>query len=159
MIVYFLRHGPAGSRAEWDGPDRLRPLTDDGRRTVARAADVLSRAGVVVNAIVTSPLTRARETAEIVAPALCIEDPRLIDDERLAHGFDRGALADIIAEHPEARAVMVVGHEPEFSGTIGEVTGGAVVMKKAGVARVDLDPVTMRGELVWLLAPRILTNL
>ena len=49
---------------------------------------------------------------------------------------------------------MLVGHEPDFSATIAELTGGAVTVKKAGVARVDLDEQTMRGTLVWLLPPR-----
>ena len=159
MVVYFLRHGPAGSRSEWQGPDGLRPLTDDGRKAVGRAAEALARAGVVVDVILTSPLVRARQTAEIAAAALGVVGDDLVDDERLAHGFGRTALAEILAEHRGQRALMVVGHEPEFSATIGEVTGGSVVMKKAGVARVDLDPAAVRGELVWLLAPRILATI
>ena len=159
MVVYFLRHGPAGSRSEWEGPDGLRPLTDDGRKAVGRAAEALARAGVVVDAILTSPLVRARQTAEIAAAALGVVHDDLVDDERLAQGFGKAALADILAEHRGQRALMVVGHEPDFSATIADLTGGSVVMKKAGVARVDLDPAAMRGELVWLLAPRILTTL
>ena len=157
MLLYFLRHGPAGSRAEWKGPDELRPLTDDGRTMVVRVADALAAADVAVNAILTSPLVRARQTAEIAAAALCVGDDSLIDDERLAHGFDRQALAAIVAEHPKARALMLVGHEPDFSRTIGQVTGGAVTIKKGGLARVDIDPATLHGELTWLLPPRVIT--
>ena len=159
MIVYFLRHGPAGSRSEWEGADALRPLTSDGRKTVGRAAEALARAGVIVDAIVTSPLVRARQTAEIAAAALGVVADDLVDDERLGHGFSKAALAGIVADRPGAQVLMVVGHEPEFSATIGELTGADVVIKKAGVARVDLDPDTMRGQLVWLLAPRILAAL
>jgi phosphohistidine phosphatase len=154
--LFFFRHGPAGSQSEWPGPDDDRPLTAEGRAIVARAGRSLARAGVTVDAVLTSPLTRARQTAEIAADKLGLTD-RLFDDDRLAHGLDRRRLTAIIAEHPDAQALMLVGHEPDFSATIAELTGGAVVMKKAGVARVDLDESTMRGRLVWLVPPRILT--
>ena len=153
MQLIFLRHGPAGSRAAWQGPDGERPLTDDGRAVVRRVAALLAGAGVRPDAVLTSPLVRARQTAEIAAAALgCAE--HLADDERLAGGFDRRSLASVVAEHPAARVLMLVGHEPDFSATIAEVTGGAVTVKKAGVARIDLDEQTTRGTLVWLLPPR-----
>ena len=158
MLLYFLRHGPAGSRAAWDGPDEERPLTEEGRQTVVRVADALAAAGVAVNTILTSPLVRARQTAEIAAAALCVGGDDLLDDERLAHGFDRQALAAIVAEHRQTRALMLVGHEPDFSHTIGQVTGGAVTIKKGGLARVDVDPATLDGELTWLLPPRVLAR-
>jgi phosphohistidine phosphatase len=152
--IIFLRHGPAGSKSDWDGPDAERPLTDDGRGVVVLVADMLAHAGVTVDALLTSPLVRARQTAEIAAAALGCAD-RLADDERLAGGFDRKSLAAIVAEHPDARALMLVGHEPDFSATIAQLTGANVAVKKAGVARVDVDEQTMRGTLVWLLPPRV----
>ena len=153
MQLIFLRHGPAGSRAEWAGPDAERPLTDDGRVVVARVAALLARSGLRPDALITSPLVRARETAEIAAAALgCPE--LLTEDARLAKGLDRKRLAGLVTEHTGARVVVLVGHEPDFSATIAELTGGVVTFKKAGVARVDLDEQTMRGTLVWLLPPR-----
>ena len=157
MEIIFLRHGPAGSRADWHGPDADRPLTDDGRGVVALVADVLARAGVAVDALLTSPLVRSRQTAEIAAAALGCAD-RLADDQRLAHDFDRKRLAAIVADHPGARTLMLVGHEPDFSATIAQLTGASVTVKKAGVARVDLDEQTMRGTLVWLLPPRVFVS-
>jgi len=151
--LIFLRHGPAGSRTEWTGPDAQRPLTDDGRVVVARVAALLARAGLRPGALITSPLVRARETAEIAAAALgCPE--LLTQDARLAKGLDRKRVAALVTEHADARVIVLVGHEPDFSATIAELTGGAVTVKKAGVARVDLDEQTMRGTLVWLLPPR-----
>jgi phosphohistidine phosphatase len=152
--LIFFRHGPAGSKSEWQGTDAERPLTGDGRTVVQQAAALLSRAGVAVDAVLSSPLARAHQTAEIAASTLGCPD-RLADDERLAHGFDRKRLAAIVAEHSGAQSLMLVGHEPEFSAVIGQLTGGTVVVKKAGVARVDLDEQTMRGTLVWLLPPRV----
>jgi phosphohistidine phosphatase len=152
--LIFFRHGPAGSKSAWQGPDAERPLTDDGRAVVAQAAGLLARWGTSVDVVLTSPLARARQTAEIAAAALGCAD-RLADDKRLGHGLDRKQLSAIVAEHAGAQVLMLVGHEPDLSTTIAQITGGAVVVKKAGVARVDLDPQTMRGTLVWLLPPRV----
>jgi phosphohistidine phosphatase SixA len=96
---------------------------------------------------------RARQTAEIAAAELDAGAP--VDDDRLARGFDRKHLAAILADHRGAQALVLVGHEPDFGRTIRELTGGAVVCKKGGIARVDIDDETVRGELVWLLPPRI----
>ena len=153
MQLIFFRHGPAGSKSEWQGTDAERPLTDDGRTVVQQVAALLSRADLTIDAVLSSPLARAHQTAQIAASTLGCSD-RLADDERLAHGFDRKRLAAIVAEHSGAKALMLVGHEPEFSAVIGQLTGGTVVVKKAGVARVDIDEQTMRGTLVWLLPPR-----
>ena len=117
---------------------------------------LLAGAGVNADAMLTSPLARARQTAEIVAAALGCAD-RLRDDERLAHGLDRKRLSSIVAEHAGAQVLVLVGHEPDFSATIAQITGATVVIKKAGVARVDIDEQTMRGTLVWLFPPRIFT--
>ncbi len=155
--VYFLRHGKAMSRTEWKGDDGLRPLTPEGEEELRREAAALKGLGLAPDVIVTSPLVRARQTAVIVAEALGIGD-RVVEDERLAQGFDVRALGRIAASHAEADQLMVVGHEPEFSATVAElIGGGAVVMKKGGLARVDLvDGSLKRGQLAWLLTPPLL---
>jgi phosphohistidine phosphatase len=154
--VYFLRHGVAAKRGEWTGDDDLRPLTDEGRAALARAAGAIARLGIAPAAIVTSPLVRARETAEIAGEALGAAD-KVAGDERLAPGFDAGRLVSLLADHPDAAEIVVVGHEPDLSRTIAGLTGGAVVCKKGSLARVDLaDRSIPRGTLVWLLQPRVL---
>jgi phosphohistidine phosphatase len=94
MILYFLRHELAGDRAEWMADDRKRPLTEEGKRRMAGSARALAGLGLGLEAIVTSPLTRARQTAEIAAEGLGMQT-KLIEDERLAPGFDTSALAGI----------------------------------------------------------------
>ncbi len=153
MRLYFLRHGPAVSRTQWDQPDEERPLTDDGRAVVKASARLLARTQIAVDAILTSPLVRARQTAEIAAAELGAGAP--VDADGLAPGFDRKRLKALLAEHHGAQALLLVGHEPDFSGTIRELTGGAVVCKKGGIARVDIDEETVHGELVMLVPPRI----
>ena len=118
---------------------------------------MMIRLEIAPEVIVTSPLVRARQTAEIVGEALGVDD-KVVDDERLAHGFGRKQLGAILADHPDAESLMVVGHEPEFSATIGELTGGRVACKKGSLARVDVaDRESLRGELIWLLQPKVLT--
>ena len=155
--VYFLRHGKAESRSEWRGDDGDRPLTAEGEEALRREAKAMRALDLGLDAIVTSPLARARRTAEIVADGLGLGD-LLEEDDRLAHGFDVGRLEQILSAHATAGAVMVVGHEPDFSATVAELIGGGdIVMKKGGLARVDVTaPVAGGGELVWLLAPPLL---
>jgi len=155
--LYFLRHGPAFDQAEWSGTDFDRPLTKEGRRRMAREAEAFVRLALKLDVIVTSPLVRARETAEIVAVALK-QTGALVVDDRVGLDFDVSRLAAILGDHRATNAVMLVGHEPGMSETIGRVVGAArVEMKKGGLAYVELPtPPSLVGTLVWLLAPKVL---
>ena len=157
MRLLFVRHGQAEARETWPGGDDDRPLTAEGRRAMAREAAAMARLGVAPDVICTSPLVRARETAEIVAEGLGRGD-RVRDDERLASGFGPAQLRAIVGENEKVETIMFVGHEPDFSLTIGDLVGGAsVVCKKGGLARVDIDAVSGAAELVWLVPPKLLT--
>ena len=157
MRVYFLRHGKAEDRAAWQGRDADRPLTAEGAEELRREAKRLRAMDLGLDVIVTSPLARARATAEIVAAELGLGGS-LVEDERLAPGFDLGRLEQVLAAHGRAGAIMLVGHEPDFGETIAELIGGGdVVMKKGGLARVDVTaPAAGGGRLVWLLTPPLL---
>ncbi len=159
MILYFLRHGLAGDRADWLEDDAQRPLTKEGKGKMAQEAENIAGLGLDLDLIVTSPLVRALQTAQIVAERLGIED-KLVRDERISPGFDLQGLAEVIASHPEAQTLMVVGHEPDFSETISELIGGGrVVCKKGGLARVDvISQNPLMGELAWLMTPKLLTR-
>ncbi len=160
LRLFFLRHGPA-DRSQFDGhDDDLRPLTDSGRRRMRTVADVIARLEPNLDAVITSPLLRAAETAEIVATRLGLRDELRVD-ARLGLGFDLPALAAMLAGlQGDHRHIMLVGHEPGFSTVIGELIGdGHVCMKKGALARVDLMPGHgPRGQLVWLLQPKILLS-
>jgi phosphohistidine phosphatase len=159
MILYFLRHGLAEDRAVWLTDDALRPLTKDGKEKMAREAETLANLGLGLDLIVTSPLARALQTAQIVAQRLGMED-KLVQDERISPGFGLQELSEILAAHPGVETLMVVGHEPDFSETISDLIGGGrVVCKKGGLARVDLISQTpLMGELAWLMTPKLLTH-
>ncbi len=159
MKLYFLRHGLAQDRQEWKGDDSERPLTDEGRDRMKRSAVTIASLGLKLDAILTSPLTRAYQTASIVAEALRAQN-RLRADDRLGPGFGKASLAAILADHPGVESLMLVGHEPGFSLTISALIGGGrIVCKKGGLACVKLDdPSSTQGELLWLIPPRLLAQ-
>ena len=92
MELYFLRHGEAGKKDEWEGEDSERPLSKDGIARMKLEASAISDLDLGLELILTSPLVRARQTADIVARELDMRD-RLVIDDRLAPGFGRDALA------------------------------------------------------------------
>lgn len=157
MIVYFVRHGIAEEAGAFGGSDAERPLTDKGRAKMAVIGETLARLEVEPDVILTSPLVRARQTADVLAKTLRARG-RVQDDERLAGGFDLRRLREMLQERADARSVMLVGHEPNMSAVIGHAIGdGHVEMKKGAVACVEFpDPASPRGELLWLAPARIL---
>jgi len=157
MEIYFLRHGDAGKAEEWPGDDAQRPLSAEGAVRMAQEAAAIAHLRPDLDAILTSPLVRARQTAEIVAKKLRLLDAVVVE-ERLAPGFGATELEQILTARREARGLMLVGHEPDFSRVIAACTGGGrVECKKGSLARVDIDaPPALSGVLALLLPPRVL---
>jgi len=135
-VIWFLRH----AEAQDGSPDSERPLTEKGEEQ-ARAAGAAFRAlDLRVDACVTSPKVRARETARLACETLGVEPE---EDERLAGGpFDPHEVAGERGER-----VLLVGHDPDFSLAVHRMTGAQVRLPKGGVAGVD------KGELKLLLRP------
>ncbi len=157
MDLYFLRHGDALGKEEWKGDDNARVLSEEGAARMLREARTMAELSLGIALILSSPLLRALKTAQIVAECLGLQDS-LLTDKRLSPGFDLPALREILADHAEVGALLLVGHEPDFSETIAAcIGGGRVECKKGGLARVDItDPLKPRGSLLWLLPPRVL---
>jgi phosphohistidine phosphatase len=153
----LLRHAHAGDRAAWDRPDEERPLTDKGRRQAERIGRLLAAAGFVPDAVLTSPLVRARETAEIVAGLL---DLAVGVDPRLGEPLDLGTVDAILADAGDARRPILVGHDPDFSDLVSELVGAPIPMRKGALARIDVElPLEPgAGELRWLLPPDVLRD-
>jgi phosphohistidine phosphatase len=153
--LYFLRHGIAADTGPEGTGDAGRPLTVEGIEKLRAEARGLHRLGVQLDALLSSPLVRAKQTAAIIARELKLE-LRLTD--ALSPGCGLEQLLGLLAEERGAERVMVVGHEPDFSTLIGELTGGSrVLLKKGGLARVDLEILAGgSGTCVWLLSPRVL---
>ena len=154
----LVRHAAAHERGpEWPD-DRVRPLTPGGRRRFERVARGLASLGTTVDAILTSPLLRARQTAEVLAGALP-GPPPIIEIDILSPGHDAPTMARaLVRGHHPARLVLV-GHEPG----LGELAslllglGRPLVFRKGGACRIDLPPsgALSGGTLIWMLPPRV----
>jgi phosphohistidine phosphatase len=146
--LWLLRHGeavPHDSAAD----DDTRELTERGRDQARSAGRAMAALEVEVHLCFTSPKVRARETAELACAELRV-DP--VDEDSLAEGFDGRAALDLMAAAGADQRVLVVGHEPDFSQVVHDLTGGRVDFKKGGLAGVRLDG--SRCELIVLLRPR-----
>ena len=148
MKLYLLRHGKA-DWPDWNKPADDRPLTDEGKDQVAAVAKMLARLEIEPS-IFTSPLPRASQTAEIAARHL---NQKVRVDELLRPGFDAGKLKKLLKDF-SGKSLMVVGHEPDFTRTIFQLTGAETKLSKAGVALIELDAASMKGELRWLVPPK-----
>ena len=157
--LHLLRHAHAGDPARWHGDDDVRPLSEKGHRQAEQLARLLDRVDEAPDLFITSPLTRARETAEIVAGALKVG---VVVDPRLGEPLDVDILADILLAAGPAERPCIVGHDPDFSELLGELVGtGAIPMRKGSLARVDFagaDIAVGRGTLRYLVPPELLTG-
>jgi phosphohistidine phosphatase SixA len=154
VILYFLRHGDAGPYRGADD-DAARELTAAGVDALVAAAPLWRALNLRPDVVLSSPLARARHTAELVVAGIGLSNPPIVDD-RLQPGAGWGDLARSMAAHPDARRVMFVGHEPDLSSLICLLTGAASVrLRPGGVACVEFPgiPEPGAGELAWLLDP------
>ena len=161
MEVYLLRHGIAED-AHSGMSDADRALTQDGRRKLRRALEAAAQADVRPSLILTSPLKRAIETAEIAEEALGYKG-KLVRTQALSPGSNpQEAWAEIRSRRNES-AIMLVGHNPLFGALGGYLIGAPdaqIDMKKGAILRIDFEhfPPQPRGTLRWLLIPKLIDN-
>ena len=160
--LFILRHGEAGNRMTVVEEDSERPLTPDGRAEMQKIAKSLKSIGLQTKQIYTSPLKRARETAEITAKILNI--PTLEEWDELKPDGSKVALYRKLERLEQNSRPILVGHEPYLTSMIGEIIGTKspkIVLKKGGVGKVRITSFSPRisGELRWLLTPKIITKM
>jgi phosphohistidine phosphatase SixA len=152
----FLRHAHAGDPQAWTGDDETRPLSDKGEKQAERLGTFLAGVGFKPDAIVTSPKLRAAQTAEIVARHLGIQ---ISFDDRLAGAFEVETLETLLRDAGDPVRPVVVGHDPDFSDVLAELSGASdLPMPKGALARVDIErPLRAGGgTLHWLVPPDLL---
>jgi phosphohistidine phosphatase len=158
MELILVRHGVAedpGPRTRWG--DEPRELTAEGAERMRRAAAGLAAIGVAPEVIVTSPLPRCRQTAEIIRAAV---GGTLEPDDRMRPGMDPDELVDILIGHPGAGCLLACGHQPDLSDALAALTGALVPFRKGGAAMVDLPAPRMgAGTLTAVLPPKVLRAL
>jgi phosphohistidine phosphatase len=162
MNLYLMRHGIALTR---DDPsltsDGERPLTNKGVKRMRKAAKGLARLSVPFDAVLTSPLLRARQTADIVASTLGIE-AQLEEISGLAPESTVEHLMFSLTRYQDRKHLLLVGHEPLLSTTAAHLLGGRqsaklnLELKKGSLCRIEIDtiPAASPGKLHWLLTPK-----
>ena len=158
MNLYLLRHGIAAERgAGRYRNDAERPLTAKGRRKLRRAAAAMHAMDLSFDVILSSPLVRARQTAELIVEALHCRH-RLELTDLLAPGARIAGLVRRLKQLKPQR-VLLVGHEPDLSVLASQLlTGGdglAITFKKGGLCRLSADQLRAGrcASLDWLLTP------
>ena len=150
--IWLLRHGEAVPHESKS--DDERELTARGERQAIAAGEGLARLGLEFAACYASPKVRAIDTARLACRALNIE-PEVA--ESLGAGFDRDDALELLRAHDDDARILVVGHEPDFSQVVHDLTGARIDLKKGGLAAVRVQ--RKSGELVALLRPRELESL
>jgi phosphohistidine phosphatase len=158
MRVVLFRHGPAGKRDPDQWPDdSLRPLTARGIGRTRQAARGLARLEAKFSRIMTSPLKRAAETAELLAET-CDGDVPIESLDALAPGRSFRAVLERLGQQAADETVALVGHEPDLGKLAGVLLLGApaaLPLKKAGACLISFEGRVVPGEgrLEWFLPP------
>jgi phosphohistidine phosphatase len=153
VILYLVRHGDAGDPRPQN--DDARELTDKGRRRLRNAAGLWRRLRVAPEVVISSPLPRAHQTAQLLVEGLGLP-LEIADDDRLRPGAGWTDLADALADHGPAERVALVGHDPDLSDTLAELSGAASIgLRKGGIACLEFegDARPGAGRVRWLLDP------
>jgi len=161
MILYLLRHASAGHHLASPAQDEKRPLDPQGIEQCTQMGRALNAMDVHVEAVISSPLKRATQTASLVANEIGF-DGKLQQTPALRPGAQMEAFRELLDRHAKLEAVLVVGHNPSLSQFLSLlISEGAsessVDLKKCAVARVDFSG--GMGILKWVLTAKMLQAL
>ncbi len=156
MNIYIMRHGQAVHPSSWHRGDEIRPLSKEGKKEAAKAAQGLARAALSIQKILSSPFDRARETAEIVGKELGLA-PMLIKD--LASGAKAEHFRKVVSVQPET-SILVVGHIPDLLAFACRLINDALIMEEgletAEVIAIETPPIHegwAGGQVLWRKSP------
>jgi phosphohistidine phosphatase len=159
LTLYLVRHAIAAPRGNDWPDDAKRPLTHKGRARMREIARGLARLGAEPDLVLTSPLLRAHETAEILVGDLR-PPPKLQTAPALAPGHPQEVVAQLLENLPRAAVVALVGHEPGMGELAAWLLGTREppTFKKGGVCCVETPRPVRAGsaQLIWFATPRML---
>jgi phosphohistidine phosphatase len=164
MRLYIVRHAIAVPHGTPGVAEDDRPLTKDGIRKMNQAARGLKALGCIPDIILTSPLPRAKQTADILVQSLGKQIPLQLTDALAPSGSHSDVYKEM-RRHQKADSLMIVGHQPSLGEIAGEITWGSpenyVDLKKGGACAIEIEGLTPtpRGSLLWLVTPSILRTL
>lgn len=163
MKLYILRHGEAGEHGDPKYKnDAERPLTPKGIQRTRLLAHALRQMEIAFDVIYSSPLARARETAEIVERGLRLHGRLELTEDLSPSGDVEKLLHQLNKLRPMPESILLVGHEPYLSSLISLLcTGGShlsLTLKKGGLCRMEAESLRSArcASLEWLLTPRVI---
>jgi phosphohistidine phosphatase len=161
MDIYFLRHANAGESLANPKQDEKRPLDELGIEQSQRMGQVLAGLELQLDAIISSPLERAKQTAALVANVLGF-DKSLLLENCLRPDAKFADFRDLLRRHAKQKAIMVVGHNPTLSEFLtllvsDEATDATIELKKGALAKVEMEK--RRPVLQWILTPKMVKTI
>jgi phosphohistidine phosphatase len=162
LEVYLIRHGIAAERGKDWPDDSKRPLTPEGLVSLRKEARALNKLGVSFDQIVSRPLTRTRQTADVFSEELK-GHPEVALSDAIAPAGTPAAIIQELTKHVRKARLGLVGHEPNLGELAAELTGARAPLefKKGGICRIDFDvlPPKGTGRLRWFLTPKMLRKM
>ncbi|WP_048194311.1 phosphohistidine phosphatase SixA [Candidatus Nitrosotenuis uzonensis] len=160
MNIFILRHGDANTSTKVMD-DFKRPISDVGVKESEYIAKMLSVFGIMFDRVFSSPLTRAKQTAEI---AIKSQKVRIVEVNELKPEGNVEQIAKILSEQKENSTILLVGHSPLLVDLICYITGsvhGSVSLKTGGIAKIKTSSLRPRlsGNLEWLLTPKVIRKI
>ncbi len=162
ISLYLVRHAIAAERGEAFPDDATRPLTPKGVERFREVVKALADLDVEIDQVLTSPLVRARQTADILAEILP-GGARVIETDTLSPGSAFRSVLDMLAAYSRHHSLALVGHEPGLGELAGRLLGtrNPLPFKKGAICRIDVDALPPAGpsRLVWFAPPKMLRKL
>lgn len=162
MELYLIRHGLAAERGDAYPDDRKRPLTPRGIEKLRQEVQALIALDITFDQVVTSPLVRTRQTADIFAEGLP-SGPPVANADALAPGGSPAAVIDELARYARRSRLAIVGHEPGMGELAARLIRARAPLefKKGAICRIDIDalPPARPGFLRWFVTPKMLRRL
>ena len=162
LELYLIRHGVAAERGEEFPDDSKRPLTSDGIARLRKEAKALDELGVQFEQVLTSPLVRARQTADVFAETMKSKPPIAIIDALTPAGSPAAVIQDL-GKYMRKASIALVGHEPNMGELAAFLIGAKMPLpfKKGAICRIDFTvfPPKGKGALCWFVTPRMLRKL
>ncbi len=165
MELFILRHGETSKRLSRSG-GLDRPLTYTGTADIKNIANSIKKLRIKIDLIVTSPISSCKQTGEIINDMFEKRIPIIFCNELKPEGeiFD---FYNKISKYKDRSSILIVGHEPYLSSMINDIISNNenhnnnIILKKAGLSRIKITSTVpkFKGELRWLLTPRILKKL
>ena len=162
LELYLIRHGIAAERGDEYPDDSKRPLTSQGMSALRKEAKALDELGIGFDHIITSPLVRTRQTAEILAEHLTSK-PTVSTTDSLAPAGSPTGIFQELGKHMKKARIALVGHEPNMGELAARLIGSRSPFdfKKGAICRIDFEvfPPKGVGQLRWFVTPKMLRKI